>query len=134
MEDKESKILNLNREIFLRNSINNNEDFDDKKETNCLTKSNIKKRYSYNSNIINSVFKSDINNKSILGIKRKFGEINSNNKFETLNLDNLENNNFIANNNNQENGLSQNDYDNGNNINYPFDSKRKKMNGQEYNY
>jgi hypothetical protein len=78
LESKESKILSLNREIFLRN---NNYPSDEDKENGNSSK----KRFSVpSSNIINSVMNSELS-KSLFktNYKRKFGEI------ENLNRDSI---------------------------------------------
>lgn len=88
LEAKESKILSLNRELFLRNSM-----FDEEKENNADgAKTKSKKRHSYNSSVINSVLNSEIS-KSIFKTtnKRKFADINNN---TNLNINN-NNNNYI---------------------------------------
>ena len=71
LENKDSKILALNREIFIRNR-----DYDDDKENNGGVDSS-KKRYSYNSNIINTVLNSENVARSLFksNKKRKFTDL-----------------------------------------------------------
>lgn len=95
-ENKDSKILSLNREIFLRNNMTENE----KENAGYETKS--KKRHSAGSNIINSVLNSEIS-KSIFKTnnKRKFGEIS--NPLSLLNFNNLNSGENTNNSNNTNN-------------------------------
>ena len=111
IESKDSKILSLTRELFIRN---NNED--DEKENKMKSS---KKRMSYDSNIINSVLNSDLALKSIFktNTKRKFGELNSSQK-----------GNPNGSNSNNVNGSNYNDLKSGNDE-LNFSHKRKKLNG-----
>jgi hypothetical protein len=71
LENKDSRIMTLNREIFLRNR-----EMDEDKENNGGVDSN-RKRYSYNSNVLNTLLSSDNINKSLFktGVKRKHAEL-----------------------------------------------------------